>query len=550
MVNLEVLQSKAEPTEDQPKIVKKEKKEKRKLEVVESNAPVEATTEMQVKKKKKNKNKSEEEEPTKKKKKKENKDEEEENSDSGVGSPEPEENCPFQKCFYTMNATTEATAKSDVKKYYKEHNITMKGRGRKTFKPLLTFPELGFPSTMMKVVEGFDKPTPIQSCCWPIAASGRDIIGIAETGSGKTLAFSMPALAHLKKRVETEKTKRKGPMMLVVAPTRELAMQSQEVLEVAGKFCGIRSVAIYGGVPKWPQRKALEQGFEVVVATPGRLIDLMNEGCCDLSQVSYLVLDEADRMLDQGFERDVRSIIAETHPQRQTCLFSATWPESIRALAHEFLKSPIRVTVGSEDLAANTRITQIVEVIEDQMREAKLKKLLEKYHSSRKNRVLIFVLYKKEASRIESNLQRQGWKATSIHGDKSQDMRTKALEQFKTGEIPLLVATDVAARGLDIPNVDHVINFSFPLTIEDYVHRIGRTGRAGKAGTSHTFFQPCDKLRAGELVAVLKEANQVVPEEMNQFDLNVKRKEHKLYGNFGPKDHQGPMKKATKITFD
>lgn len=276
----------------------------------------------------------------------------------------------------------------------------------------------------------------------------------------------------------------------------------------------------------------------------------MNEGCCDLSQVSYLVLDEADRMLDQGFERDVRAIIAATHPQRQTCLFSATWPESIRALAHEFLKSPIRVTVGSEDLAAGTRITQIVEVVEDQVREGRLKKLLEKYHSSRKNRVLIFVLYKKEAARIESNLQRQGWKATSIHGDKSQDMRTKALEQFKSAEIPLLVATDVAARGLDIPNVDHVINYSFPLTIEDYVHRIGRTGRAGREGTSHTFFQPVDKARAGELVNVLKEANQVVPEEMNQFDLNVKRKEHKLYGNFGPKEHLGPMKKATKITFD
>merc|ERR1739844_574056 len=160
-----------------------------------------------------------------------------------------------------------------------------------------------------------------------------------------------------------------------------------------------------------------------------------------------------------------------------------------------------------------------------------------KYHSTRKNRVLIFVLYKKEAARLESNLQRQGWKATSIHGDKSQDMRTKALEQFKTAEVPLLVATDVAARGLDIP-------------IEDYVHRIGRTGRAGREGTSHTFFQVVDKARAGELVNVLKEANQVVPPEMSQFDLNVKRKEHKLYGNFGPKDHQGPMKKATKITFD
>merc|ERR1719412_305051 len=422
----------------------------------------------------------------------------------------------------------------------------MKGRGRKTFKPLLTFAELGFSSNLMKICSGFDKPTPIQSCCWPIAASGRDIIGIAETGSGKTLAFSMPALAHLKKRVDTEGKKRVGPMMLVVAPTRELAMQSQEVLEQAGEFCGIRSVAVYGGVPKWTQRKALEQGVEVVVATPGRLIDLMNEGCCDLSQVSYLVLDEADRMLDQGFERDVRAIIAQTNPQRQTALFSATWPDSVRELAHEFLNKPIKVTIGSDDLAAGTRIKQIVEVIDDRAREPKLNKLLKEYHSSRKNRILIFVLYKKEASRIEDNLKRMGWNCTSIHGDKSQQARCSAVESFRAGDIPLLVATDVAARGLDIPDVDYVINFSFPLTIEDYVHRIGRTG---KAGTSHTFFQQCDKARAGELVKVLQDAGQQVPEQMNNFDLCIKKKEHKLYGAFGPKDYGQPMKKASKIVF-
>ena len=176
-------------------------------------------------------------------------------------------------------------------------------------------------------------------------------------------------------------------------------------------------------------------------------------------------------MLDQGFERDIRAIVAQTHAARQTALFSATWPDNVRELAHSFLQRPIKVTIGSDDLAAGTRITQIVEVIEDRAREQRLKELLKKYHKDRKNRILIFVLYKKEASRIESNLERGGWKVTSIHGDKSQDGRTKAVEQFKSGEIPLLVATDVAARGLDIPGVDFVINYSFPLTIEDYVHR-------------------------------------------------------------------------------
>merc|ERR1712200_351340 len=226
------------------------------------------------------------------------------------------------------------------------------------------------------------------------------------------------------------------------------------------------------------------------------------EGCCDLSQISYLVLDEADRMLDQGFERDIRRIIPETHPQRQTALFSATWPDSVRELAHEFLNKPIKVTIGSDDLAAGTRIKQIVEVIDDRARELRLNKLLKEYHASRKNRMLIFVLYKKEASRIEMSLTRSGWNCTSIHGDKSQEARTEAVENFKNGRVPLLVATDVAARGLDIPDVDYVINYSFPLTIEDYVHRIGRTGRAGKSGVSHTFFQACDKARAGELVKV------------------------------------------------
>ena len=209
----------------------------------------------------------------------------------------------------------------------------------------------------------------------------------------------------------------------------------------------------------------------------GRLIDLMEEGSCDLSDVSYLVLDEADRMLDQGFERDVRKIIAATHSHRQTCLFSATWPDTVRELAHEFLENPMKITIGSDDLTAGSTIEQIVEVFDDErQRQWKLVELLKKHQKSGPNnvksnkdkRVLIFVLYKKEATRIEQFLQGKGMNVTSIQGDKSQDARQKAVDMFKAGTIPLLVATDVAARGLDIPGVDLVINFSFPLTIEDY----------------------------------------------------------------------------------
>jgi len=561
MVNLEVLQA-------EELVVKKNKKNKKRKHE-DDTKPSEVTLDENLnpdlkKKKKKKKNKEndeviEQQVPTettddepKKKKKKKNKDKledapvDKESDDSGS-----EDSGPFKKKFYTMTAKTEAMSKADTKEYQAKNNITMFGKGRKKFKPLQTFAELGFPDAIMKICSGFSNPTPIQAQCWPVLASGRDIIGIAETGSGKTLAFSIPALAHLKHRVETEGRSKAGfPKMLIVSPTRELAMQSQEVLEAAGSSCGVRSVCVYGGVPKWTQKEALKKGVEVVVATPGRLIDLINEGVCDLSQVSYLVLDEADRMLDQGFERDIRAIIGQTHTSRQTALFSATWPDSVRELAHSFLTRPIKVTIGSDDLAAGTRIKQIVEVVEDRAREGKLTQLLKKYHSDRKNRILIFVLYKKEAARIESSLSNKGWRVGSIHGDKSQEGRTQAVEQFKSGVVPLLVATDVAARGLDIPGVDYVINYSFPLTIEDYVHRIGRTGRAGRDGTAHTFFQLCDKLRAGELVKVLKDANQEVPAAMNDFDLNIKKKEHKLYGAFGPKDYGLPMKKATKITFD
>jgi len=508
---------------------KKKKKNKKKRELEEEPAVETVQTEVPKKKKKKSKDVAE----------------------ATVENEEQEqENCPFKKCFYTMHEITAAMTKEEVQAYHDKHSIVLYGKGKKKFKPVLTFPEVGFKKDIMKICGKFETPTPIQAQCWPVLASGRDIIGIAETGSGKTLAFTLPALAHIKHRTSVETGKRKGPIMLVIAPTRELAMQSQEVLDEASNLVKISSVCVYGGVPKYTQKNALKAGVEVIVATPGRLLDLMEEGCCNLSEVSYLVLDEADRMLDQGFERDIRKIISHTHSARQTALFSATWPDSVRELAHEFLQNPIKVTIGSDDLAAGTRIKQIVEVIDDRARESKLTKLLKEYHGSRKNRLLIFVLYKKEASRIEGNLQRGGWNCTSIHGDKSQEARIQAVESFKSGKIPLLVATDVAARGLDIPDVDYVINYSFPLTIEDYVHRIGRTGRAGKSGVSHTFFQACDKARAGELVKVLKDAGQEVPQQMNSFDLNIKKKEHKLYGSFGPKDYGTPMKKATKIVFD
>jgi ATP-dependent RNA helicase DBP3 len=275
----------------------------------------------------------------------------------------------------------------------------------------------------------------------------------------------------------------------------------------------------------------------------------MEEGACKLDEVSFLVLDEADRMLDLGFEPHIRKIAEGIRSDRQTLMFSATWPPAIRKLASEFLAHPARVIIGSQDLAASHSVTQIVEVVDGATRDGKLEDLLKKYHKSRTNRIIVFVLYKKEAARVETMLQRKGWKAAAVHGDISQEKRSAAVDSFKSGEMPLLVATDVAARGLDIPDVEVVINYSFPLTTEDYVHRIGRTGRAGKTGIAHTLFvAQNDKPRAGELINVLREAKQAVPEALLAFGTTVKKKESKLYGaHFKDIDHDA---KSTKITFD
>jgi ATP-dependent RNA helicase DBP3 len=244
-------------------------------------------------------------------------------------------------------------------------------------------------------------------------------------------------------------------------------------------------------------------------------------------------------MLDEGFLPAIEKILSlcpaagDALTDRQTVMFSATWPEEIRALADKFLRDNVlRVTVGSEELSANHRVTQIVECVQMHEKDRKLLGLLEQYHASRRNKILIFVLYKKEAADLQSKLQQRGYNVTGIHGDKSQFDRTSALDEFKTGKTPLLIATDVAARGLDIPQVEYVINYSFPLTVEDYVHRIGRTGRGGATGISHTFFTDNDKTLAGALVGVLQEANQDVPKDIYQYPMITKKKTSKVRFRF------------------
>ncbi|KAI8974305.1 P-loop containing nucleoside triphosphate hydrolase protein [Pilobolus umbonatus] len=449
---------------------------------------------------------------------------------------------------YTPSTSLNAVPQSTIDSYLKDNEIDIKGD--LTLRPILEFSQAGLPDNMMDIVKGFDKPTPIQAATWPITLSGRDIVGIAETGSGKTLAFTIPGLVHIASKVKENKGQHGNPIMLVVSPTRELAMQSAEQAESAGKLMGVKSICVYGGVSKDPQRAAFNNGVDIVVATPGRLIDLINDGSCDLSQISFLVLDEADRMLDDGFEKDIRAIIDQTPKSRQTLMFSATWPESVRKLASDFLNRPMRVTIGSAELSASSNIQQIVTVIQNPRdKERHLLDLLKKIHKSRTNRVLIFALYKKEAIRVENSLKYNGFNVCGIHGDKNQQQRNEALESFKSGTTPLMIATDVAARGLDIPDVEYVVNLTFPLTIEAYIHRIGRTGRGGKKGTAYTFFTPEDKAHSGELINVLKQANMNVPDDLMAFGTTVKKKTHSAYGAFY-KDTGEEPKKATKIRFD
>jgi len=450
----------------------------------------------------------------------------------------------------TAETSSSSTASSSSSVAAKEVHVTdEQGKDVENAKHFAKFSHAKFPSKMAKIFADFKVPTPIQAYSWPWLLEGRDAIGIAATGSGKTLGFVVPGLVHIlgNKRVESDDI---GPRLVVVAPTRELARQIHDVCEDAGRLCGVSSVCVYGGMPKHEQRRAIENGAEIVIGTPGRMLDLAKDGSLPLHRCTYMVLDEADRMLDMGFEPDIRDIFSRVSKTRQTLLYSATWPEQIQKLGRSFLSKPIKITIGSEDLSATHSVQQIVDVIEAHEKERKLQSLLSKYHRSRKNRIIVFVLYKKEAARVERMLQRARWECVAIHGDKNQTQRIEALDSFKTGRVPLLIATDVAARGLDIPNVEYVINFTFPLTVEDYVHRIGRTGRAGAKGIAHTFFTKWEKNLAGDLCNVLKEANQPVPDDLERFGPSIhKKKPHPIYGNHY-KDPSTFKKKSTHIKFN
>jgi ATP-dependent RNA helicase RhlE len=354
----------------------------------------------------------------------------------------------------------------------------------------LSFEELDLAPEVLQAVRdaGYTHPTPIQQQAIPLALAGRDLIGLAQTGTGKTAGFTLPIIHNL---ISAPLGEDNGEpvhrvRVLILTPTRELAAQVEESFRKYGKFTSLRVVPIFGGVGIEPQSKALRAGVDVVVATPGRLLDHMERQNVVFDELEVLVLDEADRMLDMGFAPQLNRIVSEIPPYRQTLLFSATMPPEVESLARKYLRKPVVVQVGRRSEAVST-VTHAVYPVP---RERKTTLLVELLKQSAMDSVLIFTRTKHGADRVVSALEDAGIAATAMHADKSQGERTRALEDFKSGKIRVLVATDIAQRGLDVFGITHVINYDVPQQPEDYVHRIGRTGRAAATGDAYTFMSP------------------------------------------------------------
>uniref|UniRef100_A0A8D3D9B5 RNA helicase n=1 Tax=Scophthalmus maximus TaxID=52904 RepID=A0A8D3D9B5_SCOMX len=421
----------------------------------------------------------------------------------------------FEKNFYAEHPEVQRITQYEMEEFRRKKEITIRGSGCP--KALTGFHQAQFPQFVMDVLiqQNFKEPTAIQSQGFPVALSGKDMVGIAQTGSGKTLAYLLPAIVHINHQPYLERGD--GPICLVLAPTRELAQQVQQVAFDYGKSSRIKSTCVYGGAPKGPQIRDLERGVEICIATPGRLIDFLEVGKTNLRRCTYLVLDEADRMLDMGFEPQIRKIIEQIRPDRQTLMWSATWPKDVRQLAEDFLREYVQINIGALELSANHNILQIVDVCMENEKDHKLIQLMEEIMAEKGNKTIIFVETKKRCDELTRRMRRDGWPAMCIHGDKSQPERDWVLTEFRSGKAPILIATDVASRGLDVEDIKFVINYDYPNSSEDYVHRIGRTARSTNKGTAYTFFTPGNLRQARDLVRVLEEARQAINPKLLQL---------------------------------
>jgi len=353
----------------------------------------------------------------------------------------------------------------------------------------MTFQQLGLSNELLRAVEdqGYTTPTPVQKQSIPVILEGHDVLAGAQTGTGKTAGFTLPML-HLMQKTHSERARKRVIRALVLTPTRELAAQVAESVVLYGQHLPLRSMVMFGGVGANPQIQKLRRGVDILVATPGRLLDLANQREVDLSKVEFFVLDEADRMLDMGFIHDIRKVLKMLPKARQNLLFSATFSDEIKKLAAGFLHSPKYVEVARNQ--TSHQVTQVVHPVSKAKKRALLSHLMK---TGGWDQVLVFTKTKHGANRLTTQLEQDGFTAAAIHGNKSQSARTKALAGFKAKKIQVLVATDIAARGLDIDQLPHVVNFELPNVSEDYVHRIGRTGRAGNQGQAVSLVSADDK---------------------------------------------------------
>ncbi|CAN6169513.1 unnamed protein product [Urochloa humidicola] len=415
-----------------------------------------------------------------------------------------------------------------------KYDIPVEVNGEGAPPPADGFEAAGLAESVLRNVArcGYESPTPVQRYAMPIAMAGRDLMACAQTGSGKTAAFCLPVVSGLVAAAAAggygrwdkgSFERRAKPRALVLAPTRELAAQINEEAKKFSFQTGIRVVVAYGGTPMHDQLRDLERGVDILVATPGRLVDMVERSRVSLEAIKYLVMDEADRMLDMGFEPQIRKIVDRMNmPKksvRQTLLFSATFPPEIKRLASDFLHNYIFITVGRVGSSTDL-IEQRIEFVNDGEKRGFLLELLHKQSvgaTSKQPLTLIFVETKREADTLRYWLYSKGFPATAIHGDRTQQERESALKSFKSGATPIMVATDVASRGLDVPNVAHVINYDLPKSVEDYVHRIGRTGRAGKAGNATAFFTESNHPLAKGLLELMTEAKRDVPKWLVEY---------------------------------
>ena len=366
------------------------------------------------------------------------------------------------------------------------------------------FESLGLSKQLLQSVkkEGYTAPTPVQEQAIPLLLKGHDVLGVAQTGTGKTAAFALPVLQILARK---EIKGRRKIRTLVLTPTRELAAQINERFAAYSEHLSIYHQVIFGGVSQKPQVKSLRRGIDILVATPGRLLDLIEQGFIDLESIEFFVLDEADRMLDMGFIRDIKKIIKLLPKKRQNLLFSATMPTSIADLANSFLNDAVMIDLSPEEITVE-RIEQSVMFVEKQY---KINLIIDIINENQIKRGIIFTRTKHGANRLVKKLDRFGIESAAIHGNKSQGARTRALAAFRNGDIPLLVATDIASRGIDIEEVTHVFNYDLPNEPESYVHRIGRTARAGKSGVAYAF---CDESESGYLVGIQRLIGKQIPQ--------------------------------------